>query len=162
MAKPFSFYELTPTQPELLNVVSAVLGVVGENLTSLDTNKAMKMANDGAGYVLCGPGDDIEGFLDSVDPAPQNSVFNADKTITHRRFGGVARCPMHRKQATVASGAEKVAMLDYVVADAQLPIGVAGLAQVKKGTPKRHFWRVINILSGDGSAGSTVLLERDN
>lgn len=162
MAQQYQFQQLTPTLPEVLNVVTAVFGVAGEEFSSKDVNKAVKMANDGASYILCVDGQDIEGFVDSVNVAPMNSIANTDGTFTLRRGGGVRRNPMHRETVTVAAGSEKVACLDYVVAAAQLKVGVAGLAQVKKGTPVRHFWRVINILSGNGEAGSTVLIERDN
>ena len=162
MASQFKFTALTPTMPELLNVVTAVLGVKGEQFTNKDANKAVKMANDGCSYVLCVDGQDIEGFVDSVDVAPMNSEFNTDGTITTRRGGGVRRNPIHREEVTVATGSDKLAPLDYVVAAAQLPLGTAGLAQVKKGTPVRHFWRVISIIKGDGSAGSTVVIERDD
>lgn len=158
----FAFTTLTPTLPEVLNVVTCVLGAEGEEFTDLDRNKAMKMASDGAGYVRCMKGDDIEGFVDTVDVAPMNSFFKDDGTLVTRRGGGVRRNPMHREQATVATGSDKLAVLDYVVAGEPLAVGVKGLPQVEKGTPKRHFWRVIRIIEGDGGAGSTVLIERDN
>lgn len=69
----FKFKRLTPTLPELMNVVTCVLGQKGEVFSDADRDKAMKMANDGAGYVLCGDGDEIEGFCDNIMVAPLNS-----------------------------------------------------------------------------------------
>ena len=157
----FKFQRLTPTLPELMNVVTCVLGQKGEIFTDSDRNKAMKMANDGAGYVMCGDGDEIEAFVDNILPAPLNSEWGSNGEQIKRIGGGVRRNPMHREQVTVATGAS-VALLDYVVAAPQLAVGVKGLAQVKKGEPKVHMWRVISFITGNGEAGSTVLIERNN
>lgn len=160
MASQFKFTTLTPTLPEVMNVVTSVLGMPGEQVIDKDVNKAVKMSNDGCSYRLCVAGEDIEGFIDSVNVAPMNSYFKDDGTVQTRRGGGVRRNPMHREAVTIVG--DKVALLDYVVAGPQLALGVEGLAQVQKGEPKRHFWRVIAFQNGDGTAGTTAIIERDN
>lgn len=162
MSAPFIFRRLTPTIPELKNVVSANIGHVGELPTTNDINKAVMMNNDGFSYILCGDGDELEGFIDSISPERVNSTWDANGQAVPRAFGGVRRNPIHREEVTVAAGSPKLAILDYVVAAAQLPLGVKGLAQVKKGEPKRHPWRVISLLGSQGNPGETVLIERNN
>ncbi|MNY03220.1 hypothetical protein D3C86_1358280 [compost metagenome] len=105
-----------------------------------------------ANHVLCADGDELEGFIDSVEPATQDGFS----------FGGVARGNVgFRVEATV--GAAVVTPLvfgDLVVSAGELAVGTAGKPQVKKGTPAVHKYRVINLMTGAGVAGTTVVLEK--
>jgi hypothetical protein len=143
------------------DTVSAALGAsasssIGQN----DLNKAYKMGT-AQNYVPCANGDPIEGFVNAVEPFTVNNLFS---------FGAVQR----RGRKTVQNGAAQaqLAVGDFVVAFTQLAIGTAGYAQVKKATATAaaddgalsnagvYAWRVIRILSGNGSAADLVLVER--
>lgn len=145
----FDFNVLTHS-PERLNVISAKLGPdVNTKYSDLDKKKAVK-AQAGGKYILCADGDDLDGFIDSVEAATQDGYS----------FGGVARGNVgFRVEAQVA--ADVVVPLvfgDLVVAGTQLARGSKGLPQVKKGTPAIHRYRVLRLTTG--AAGTTVLLEK--
>lgn len=148
----FDFNLLTHS-PSEKRVISTALGAAaGEGfLHKEDFGKAVKMGAL-ANHVLCGADDEIEGFIDSVRGDTVNDGFS---------FGGVSRGGRH--QAVIGAGQGGVTaavVLDYVVGDVQAVAGVEGPAVVKTGAPTTHKWRIINLM-GDGFAGSTVILERD-
>lgn len=159
----FKFQPTVPV-PERL---SACLGVsANAKFADADINKAVKLgtANN---YVPVAAGDDIEGFVDSIEPATYNSGFS---------FGAVQINGSRIAQVGTNQGSA-MAVGDYVVADTPVALGTAGYAQVKTGvthsqltsgnytvtlaTPKRFFWRCIRIESGTGVAGDLVLLRRE-
>ena len=145
----FDFNLLTHS-PERLNVISAKLGPnIATKYSDLDKKKAVK-AQAGGRYVLCSDGDDLDGFIDSVEAATQDGFS----------FGGVARGNVgYRIEAQVAASVVTPLVFgDLVVAAAQLAVGTKGLAQVKKGTPAIHKYRVLRLTTG--AAGTTVLLEK--
>lgn len=145
----FAFNVLAQS-PDRLNVVSSKLGPnVATKYSQADTGKAVKLGT-AANHVLCVAGDDLEGFIDSVDAATQNGFS----------FGGVARCTRgSRVDAQVGAGqAGNLALGALVVADTQLAIGTKGRAQVKAGAPTTNKWRVMNV-RGTGAAGTMVVLE---
>jgi hypothetical protein len=145
----FAFNVLAQS-PDRLNVVSSKLGPnVATKYTQLDTGKAVKLGA-AANHVMCAAGDELEGFIDSVDAA----------TAQGFSFGGVARCTRgSRVDAQVGAGqAGNLALGALVVADTQLAIGTKGRAQVKAGAPAVNKWRVINV-RGTGAAGTMVVLE---
>lgn len=141
--------------------VSAALGVDANNkLVQADVGKPVKLAG-ADNYVVCADGDEIEGFVSSVEPPTVNNGFS---------FGGVTKRGRFKVKA---SGA--LAVGDLVVAGAQAALGTAGQAVVKKGTdrvmsdgtaagveqsPNIHIWRVISLLGGAGADGSEVLIEK--
>lgn len=135
----------------LAQIESAALGVDANNkLTDNDLGKAVKLAAN-QNFVLCGANDEIDGFLNTVEPFTVNGGF---------AFGGVQR--NRRVQATVGAnqGATPMAVGDLVVSDVQAAIDTAGGAVVKTGAPTTNLWRCLRIVSGAGAAGSVVLLER--
>lgn len=146
----FAFNVLTHS-PERLNVISSRLGPnPATKYTDQDKRKAVKLAA-GSTHVLCSEGDEIQGFIDSVDAATNGGYS----------FGGVARCNRgFRVEAQIGAhqGPTPAALDDLVVADAQLPVGTKGLPQVKTGNPSRHLWRIM-ALRGNGAAGTIVVLE---
>lgn len=160
MAAKFKFALLT-NNPERLNVITAKLGSRAGNANELkagfgeygteEENKAVKLGT-ADNFVLCADGDELDGFIDNIDGGSTESGYT---------LGGVARCNGgQRMKVQVAVGATQVAIDDLVVAAAQLPVGTAGLAQVKEGTPTRHLWRVLSLLSGTGVAGNEILIEK--
>ncbi len=146
----FQFNVLTHS-PERLNVISSKLGPnASTKYTDLDKKKAVKMGTVG-NHVLCAEGDEIEGFIDSVDAATSGGFS----------FGGVARGNRgFRVEAQVGAnqGATAMAVGDYVVADTQAAVGTASKPLVKTGSPTVNKYRVMTVI-GTGAAGSTVVLE---
>lgn len=145
-------YAVLAHGPERLNVISTKLGAAaGEKITDKDIKKAMVMG-DVCNYKFAADGDDLEGFLDNVDGGPTAGGFV---------FGGVAHPNSgFRVEVQVAqSQATALVVKDEVVAADQLALGTPGLAQVRKGTGKLFRYRVIRLI-GDGTKGTTVLLEK--
>jgi hypothetical protein len=148
----FAFNLLTHS-PERLNVISTRLGAtaaLADRFGDKERKKAVKLGAN-SNHVLCVEGDEIEGFVDSIEAATEGGYS----------FGGVARCNRgFRVEAKIGAnqGATPAALDDLVVADAQLAIGTAGMPVVKTGTPTRHLWRIL-ALRGTGVAGDTVVLE---
>lgn len=147
----FKFNMLTHS-PETKRVVSTALGEsAGEGWGDKDRGKAVKMGAV-SNHALCAADDEIEAFVDTVRGDTVNEGFS---------FGGVSRGGRHGAKIGPGQGDETAAKaLDYVVADAQIDVGTAGVAQVKTGTPTTHKWRIVQLM-GDGFEGSTVILERD-
>lgn len=146
----FTFQPLSQS-PERLNVISTKLGP-NENTkySDKDKKKAVKMGTLG-NHVLCEAGNELEGFIDSVDAATQDGFS----------FGGVARGTRgFRVRAQIGSTQGNTAAVvgNFVVADAQLAVGTAGLPQVKVGSPTTSKYRIMTV-EGDGLHGSTVVLE---
>lgn len=145
----FVFSDLVNEPPK--NVVSAALGVnAAGKLVDADVGKPVKLAASN-NYVVVSVGDEIEGFVYSIEPFTVNTGFG---------FGGVQK--NGRKEAKVASdqGVTPMAVGDYVVGGAGNTVGTANLTQVKTGAATKYLWRCIRIISGTGVAGDSVLLER--
>lgn len=138
----------------LVTIVRAAIGTQAEGITDVDIGKAVKMS-DAQNYVLTADGDNIEGVINSIEAWTVNEGY---------AFGGVQTgC---RFVATVVTGAT-VAVLDAVISADQEAAGANvgafdNPALVKpSATPTVYDtgWRCIRIVSGDGTAGSKVLLE---
>lgn len=148
----FAFTDLV--NDPLSRIESAALGVAAvSKLTINDIGKAVKMAAV-SNYVLTAGGNEIEGFVNSIEPFTVNDGF---------AFGGVKRTG--RMIVTVgAAQAGALAVGAAIVSDDQAAVGTAGpttgAARVKAGSPAIHIWRVIRHLSGTGVAGDSVLIER--
>lgn len=158
----FVFTETVPAE----KIESAALGVDNTHkLATADVGKAVKLSTAN-NFVLCSGGDEIDGFVNSVDAFTVNDGFS---------FGGVLR--EGRVVAMVGSNQSgSMAVGDYVVADTQVTLGTAGYAKVKSGTaasqlgsgaytytaatPSRNLWRCIRLIEGSGAVGKLVLLER--
>ena len=130
--------------------ISAALGVNGSSpLTVLDLGKAVSLAA-GNNYVVASDGDDIEGILESVEDVTKNGGFG---------FGTVYR--NGRVEVQVAAAEVGTATVgSFVIAGIQIAVGTAGACMVKLGAGTAFKWRVIDIISGTGVAGDTVLIER--
>ena len=134
-------------------VETMALGVnAAGKLTAPDIGKPVKLAGAN-NVVLCSAGDDIEGILDSVEPHTVNDGYG---------IGGVQRSG--RRLAMVdAAQAGSLAVSDLVVSGAPAAVGTADTSyypKVKGGAPTNFKWRVLRIVTSDGSAGSVVLIEK--
>jgi hypothetical protein len=145
----FAFNALAQS-PDRLNVISSKLGPnAATKYTQADIQKAVKLGS-AANHVLCVSGDELEGFIDSVDAATEGGFS----------FGGVARCTRgSRVDAQVGAGqAGNLGVGALVVAADQLAIGTKGRPQVMAGAPATHKWRVMTV-RGTGAVGTMVVLE---
>ena len=146
-------FHFTPlVNDPLARIESAALGADAANpMTDNDVGKAVTLAaGAGANYVLATASAEIDGFVSSLMPDTVNSGWS---------WGGVQRSG-RIKAAVGASQVGTLVVGEYVVADTQVALNTAGLAQVQQGTPTIHLWRVIRNITGTGVTGDEVLLER--
>ena len=152
-------------------IISSALGTGSGNTysSSADIGKAVKLSSAN-NHILATGGDEIDGFVNSVEPFTVNGGYSFGGVLTEGRLLAIVGANQ---------GATPMAVGDYIVADTQLALGTVGTAQgwtapgtspstptgptgmVKTGTPAKKFWRCISKISGTGAAGSIVLLERD-
>lgn len=147
MSTTFAFGEQLSIEQR--RIVSAALGA--SNSATFNRNDIGKVVKLGAAqnYVLAVDGDEIEGFVSSVEVMTVNGGFS---------FGAVQRGgDMYAKvgSGTVAVGA-------YVVSHTQAALGTASAPMVKSGSPAKFLWRCVRIVSGTGTVGDTILLRREN
>ena len=152
MAK-FKFTE-TVGSP-LPEITSCCLGTGSGNVydSLYDLGKPVVMAA-ADNYVISSAGGNIEGIIDSVEPGTHNSGYS---------FGGVRKSGRIKCIVGPNQGGTAMAVLDLVVADVNPAAGTLlpnGYPIIKTGTPTTMKWRVISIVSGTGTAGSIVLIER--
>ena len=109
-----------------------------------DVGKAVKLSGDT--MVMCASGDEIQGFVASVNVG----------TTDGYSVGGVTSDVGTRQWALDEAGSLAVGGL--VVAGTAGVLGTLARANVIAGTPTRHKWEVIRV-DGTG-AGRTVLLQK--
>lgn len=130
--------------------ISAALGTPSVKFTDNERGKPVKLAT-ADNYVLTTAGDEIEAFVETVEPWTVNQGYS---------FGTVRRQMRVFAKVGDNQGATPMAVKDLVVADVQSADGVGdSYAKVKTGTPTTFKWRVIR-REGNGTAGTIVLLER--
>jgi hypothetical protein len=165
-------------------IESAALGTVSAATNGIysanDVGRAVKLNTSGtiaSNYVDCVSGDEIDGFITSVEPATVNQGYS---------FGGVMRTGRKvvtaggslnlgsmvvagTQPATAMSALISAGLVDPALGAAQGAIagtnnGAAAQAVVISGTPARAFWRFIaNVTSPNtttASAGNLILIER--
>lgn len=149
------------------DIISAALGNNTDQFDTVDVGQAVKLDSTGSTYVQCADGDEMEGFVISVEPFNVNSGFS---------FGSVQRDKRVKAQVAANEGGT-LAIGDHLVIGTPIALGTAsGYPQVKAGvaaaqdgttpfayterTPNTFIWRVIEILTGTGVAGDLVLIER--
>lgn len=142
------------------NYREAALGSAGNKgtFTDKDFGKPLKLVADST-YDLCADGDEIEEVLQAL--ATQQSTVNGGYQIGTIRNDGTA---MAITTGTVAVGTIVVAGANAALGTLNDPAKpTTAYMKVKAaGTPASvvHKWRVVSILSGNGTAGSVVLIER--
>lgn len=145
----FAFTELVDVS-SARTISTALGGGTGSQFGNNDLKKPVKLSTAN-NYVLCATTDEIEGFVESVEPNTVNGGYS---------FGGVKTAG--RMIAKV--GAAQVGTLtigEFAVAATPSALGTAdAYPLVIQGTPATFKWRVIRIISGTGVAGDLVLLER--
>ena len=142
------------------NYREAALGSAGNKgtFTDKDFGKPLKLVADST-YDLCADGDEIEEVLQAL--ATQQSTVNGGYQIGTIRNDGTA---MAITTGTVAVGTIVVAGANAALGTLNDPAKpTTAYMKVKAAaTPASvvHKWRVVSILSGNGTAGSVVLIER--
>ena len=145
----FAFTELVDVETKV--VYSAALGGgTGSQFGNNDLKKPVKLSTAN-NYVLATAGDEIEGFVNSVEPFTVNGGYS---------FGGVQTSG----RIIAKVGAAQVGTLtigEFAVAAGSSALGTKDdYPLVVQGTPATFKWRVIRVVSGTGVAGDLVLLER--
>ncbi|MBI0182049.1 hypothetical protein H3V11_08870 [Snodgrassella sp. W8158] len=122
------------------NTITNTFGTLDSKFTNEDHNKAVKRT-DSTAMQLCEEGDEIEGFVESVEPGTQDGYSYG----TCVRYASLVRMFVTGQDLKIG---------DYVVCGAQTAPGVAngnddfplnsyGTTVVKKGSPVNFKWRVI-------------------
>lgn len=140
------------------NVITAMIAAVGGVLpVDADRGKALKLVGDSM-YAICATGDEIEGFLTSVE----NFTAGGNAVVGVRTSGN--------KEAIMSGTGWTIPC--YVVADTQAALGTLNDAnqfprpKVKAFTPlvatSAFIWRVCALTPGStvGTAGAVVVIER--
>jgi len=137
------------------DVISTALGVDANNkLNDNDIGKPVKLAANN-NYVLCADGDDIEGFLVSMEANTVNDGFSFGSVRRNKRM--IAQVEAG-ELATLSVGLFAAAGVQTVainVAQAYPQVIVATIAATTV-----DAWRVIRVISGTGVAGDLVLIEK--
>lgn len=136
------------------DVITAALGVDASNkLNDNDIGKPLKLAA-ADNYVLCADGDDIDGFLISLNAETVNDGFSVGSLQRNKRF-----------EVQVESGEVGTAIVGTHVC-AGIPVVAINVKQtypqviLKTLAAGSNMWRVISIISGTGVAGDLILIER--
>ncbi len=133
------------------DITDAAIGAAaGEAWSSNDIGKLLKIeaSSVDANYTAIADGNDIEGFLVSVEAVTVNDGF---------KFGSVQR---NGRVWVINADAGAMVVGDFVVGATQtVAIGTAGKSKVKKGAGVAFKWRVI-ALKVAGAVGDEVLIER--
>ena len=133
---------ITPYTPDRTELI----GNNTKQASYLDIGKPVKLSGDGV--VLCADGDDIYGFIASVEAGSKGG----------KSYGAVA-CDAGR-EAIAIDEAGGLAVGGLVVAGTAVAFGATGIANVKTGSPSVHRWIVIGTEVSPSTAGKEVLLRK--
>jgi len=122
------------------NIVTSTYGTKELKFKDADKNKALKLTDSNA-MVLCEEGDEIEGFVVSLEPALADGLS----------YGS---CVLHAPLTRMYVTGDDLKFGDFVVCGSQTPPGTSnvnlnhplnqyGTTVVKKGNPVTFKWRVI-------------------
>jgi hypothetical protein len=138
-------FVFTPlTNDPYKDIQSAALGTPAAKFTNNEIGKLVKLSvADPNSYELAADGDDIEALVLELEPASVNSGYAFGSIQKNKRF--------------IATTAAALAPRDFVVCDAQDPVGtpVADYPKVKAGAGVQFKWRVIRVMSA-----TKVLIEK--
>lgn len=144
------------TEPDTVRFGAA--SGVANYFTDVDIGKLVKLVGDSQ-YNLCAAGDQIEGYVHSVESAPADD-FSFGGLVNEGRMKVV----LDGLQATPGTGV--IAVGDYVVAGTAVAKGTAlpSYPKVCKSTTQTGMyfaWRVVS-LDGTTAVGQTATIERVN
>lgn len=133
----------------------------GDRWDLKEQGKAVKLVGESR-FDLCAAGDEIEGFVTSVEAAPQNGYSIGGITQSDLRWATADGL-----QGTPGTGA--IAVGDYVLAGTATAKGtaLAQYAKVVKATTQANVkaspynWRVVSLGPvGTGAVGTAIVIER--
>ena len=137
------------------DVLTTCLGTVGALLTEKDIRKPVKSATTNtSSMLLCASGDEIEGFVQSLNIGTANEGFSHGGVVRNGRMtvklGGTVSI-----NGLVVAGTNTANNTASVSSYMGLPLPV-----VIAGTPTTYKWKVIRYITGTGVAGDYALIER--
>lgn len=133
---------ITPYVPDRAELI----GNTSKQASYLDIGKPVKLTGDTV--VLCADGDEIYGFIASVEAYSKNG----------HSVGGVV-CDAGREMVAIDE-AGGLAVSDLVVAGTAVAFGTAGGPNVKTGSPTTQRWMVVGTEVSPSTAGKEVLLRK--
>ena len=151
---------IAPTAPMAV-AMTVRLGVTGaaNRYADVDVGKPVKLAAESQ-YNLTAAGDEIEGFISSVESAPSGG-FSIGGIVEEGQFNVTLDCI----QATPGTGT--VAIGDYVVTGTVVARGTAMTVYPKvckatgAGTTLNYKWRVVSLgTAGTGAVGTSAVIKR--
>lgn len=161
MAK-FQFTELILQMNEIITARLGAAATAAGNLTDYEQNKIVKLAGDSQ-YNLCAAGNEIEGFINSIQGATLDGW-----TIGSVQVGGRKEVLCDGAQATVGS-AGALSVGQYVVTGTVVAKGtdLTTAPKVASATTQATIkngpfaWRVVSLGSaGTGAIGTTAIIEK--
>lgn len=129
-------------------MLTTVLGASAAlKFTDDDIGKTVKLGSAESNYVLAEDGDDIEGFVSSINVETKNDGFS---------LGGI------QEEGTLEVEVEGgvLAVGAFVVAGTVSTLNTKATPLVKAGAGANFKWRVVTHLSGTGQIGETVLIRK--
>ena len=159
MAK-FMMKETIPTDARHTARLGAGTGAAN-HLTDAEVGKAVKLVGESR-YDLCAAGDNIEGFITSIEPATVDDYTLGSVQVTGRKevtFDGLEGTP----------GTGTIAVGDYVNMGTVVAKGTALTTanKVTKATTQTNVsnspfaWRVVSLgAAGTGAVGTTGIIEK--
>ena len=142
----FGGYMRVPRINPYLPARTEYLGTTSVHFSSVDIGKPVKLAGESTG--LCASGDEIYGFVESVETATSNGY----------NYGGVVCDVGHEALATDEAGTLSVG--DLVVAGTAVALGTANPAtgaNVIAGAPTTHKWQVLAKYTTGSMTGGVML-----
>ena len=144
MAKKFQMNVTLEQSANRLTARVADGATAADQLTDADKYKLVKMKGDSR-YGLCAAGDEIEGFLLSLESPHTYDGFHLGTVQTDKRFRAVSEGTLNMLGEVVAG----------TVVARGTKLGFNGPA-VKAGTPTKHVWRVVAAIGQEIAAGAAI------
>ncbi len=161
MARPFYIVPTAPSKPAMTVRLGAG-NTAGDRFDLKELGKAVKLVAESR-FNLCAAGDEIEGFLASLEQAPQDGY-----SIGGIEDSGVRMVIADGLQATPGTGV--IALGEYVVAGTAVAKGTALTGTYQKvcsattqATAKSspYAWRVVSLGPvGTGAVGTIIAIKR--
>ena len=159
MAK-FLMTELVPSRAPLTARLGAGTGAANQ-ITDKEVGKAVKLVGDSR-YDLCAAGDNIEGFINSLEPATLDDYSLGSVQVGDRKEVTADGLEVSAGTGTIAVG-DYVNMGTAVAKDTALTVP----NKVTKATTQANVsgspfaWRVVSLGSaGTGAVGTDILIEK--
>lgn len=159
----FYFTELVPESGDTITTgLGIATGTTTGQYSSNDVGRAVKLGNL-SNHVEVASGDEIDGFITSVEPATVNGGMNLGSIRQEGRKVVTAGGPIALGSMVVAGVQPPIATVQSIATLANLNNSDTSQAVVISGTPVRALWRAISNVSSPGAAivaGQKLVIER--